>query len=165
MGRFHQRFTQSFYSCRSQKRTNWLLDCLFCAFEIYVKKAAHKMLMTLSPWVDFTNMYMRSIYARRSKRVNSLWLFELLGSVRVKAAHKMLMKLTLSLSLSHTHSLCICILLPLFMLFKAATSLLHISQGRRRREYHHLCCWHICLKWKLILHFSQDYLKAVSVLF
>ena len=53
---------------------------------------------TRSPEVNFTNVFTRSFYARRSRKRKQLLdltvVFALLGSECVKAAHKMMVKLT-----------------------------------------------------------------------
>ncbi len=56
------------------------------------------MLVKSTPGVDFTNMFTCSFYTRRSQRHKMMdeltFIFALLGSACLKAAHKMLMKLT-----------------------------------------------------------------------
>jgi len=49
-GWFHQHFTQSFYTLRSQRRKkDWWLHCNICTFGICARKTAHKMLVKMTP--------------------------------------------------------------------------------------------------------------------
>jgi len=67
--------------------------------ELSYKKGAHKMLMKLTPWVDFTNIFTESFYCpepKSAKKTESLIVF--FCALCVKAAHIMLVKLTLCVS-------------------------------------------------------------------
>jgi len=58
-------------------------------------KVTHKMLVKLTPGVNFTNILCSSfIYADSKSAKNIVKSFALLGSVQAKAACKMLVKLT-----------------------------------------------------------------------
>ena len=81
---------------------------IFIWWKLYCKRACHTQTNPQSmppttflngPWsgVNFINVFTRSFYANRSQKRKKLLdltgLFVLLGSARVKAAHKMLVKL------------------------------------------------------------------------
>jgi len=98
---FHQRSTCSFYNRRSQKhkKDSQVVNLFFTLLGSTSIKAAHKMLVKLTPGVDFTKV-LRAVFANKySKSPKRHWSLDclsvLLGSLQVKAGRKILMKLTL----------------------------------------------------------------------
>jgi len=78
--------------------------CLFALLGSVQLKGAHKMMMKLTPWLIFINVFCSAVThedpksAKRQSCHKSL--FALLGSTRVKAAGKIMLKLTHDISVN-----------------------------------------------------------------
>ncbi len=100
IGQFHQHFRCAFFAnilLPKNSKPKWTREKL-CEALLY-EKHAYKMLMKLTPGVNFTNMLMYSFFTRADPKSIKRWsrqqyLFTHLGFARTKAVHKTLMKLT-----------------------------------------------------------------------
>jgi len=97
-GRFHQHLSNS-YTRRSQKcNRHWWLDYLFALLGSAHVKSAHKMLLKLSPGLNFINILCTAFTRGDPKSVERYWWLDwvltLWGAMGIKAAHKMLLKLS-----------------------------------------------------------------------
>ncbi len=99
-GQFHQHVYTKLISAQIPKaqQNTVKLSVFFALLESARAKAACRILMKLTPGVNFTNMFICSFYALRSQdrkwQLSHQCLFALLESVRPKAALKTLVKLT-----------------------------------------------------------------------
>jgi len=83
-------FYERIFLYESVLRSFSLVTFLLCNFLVHKNigaKGARKMLMKLTPWLNFTNIFVRI-------QSSCQYLFMLLGSTGAKAARRMLMKLT-----------------------------------------------------------------------
>jgi len=89
-----------------QKKRKSSQQCLFVIFEPMFVKASCKLLMKLTQGVNFIMFYLQLLLvkipkAQNNSQVINVFFFLLLGSACIKAAIKMLVKLTLSVNFTN----------------------------------------------------------------
>jgi len=95
---FLQYSMYSFYACRSKKRKKTLMTYVFTFLGSTRAKAVHRMLMKLTPGLNFINVLRTAFTLVDTERViiqsNPQYLFMHLGSTCAKAVRRTLVKLT-----------------------------------------------------------------------